>query len=258
MLERAVLPDLRARGGEPAVIASRVLHTWGESESGLNERLDGVIAALDDAGDPTIAFLARGWNGLEVRLTTAPARRPTPRRPCSTEWEAELRERARPARVRRRRRVDGVRRARPAAVAGADARPRRVAHRRARRRPADGDPRRQRRVPRRRRVLRQRGQVRAARRVAGSGGQRAGGRARWPRACSGCSAPTSASASPASPARPSRTTCPSAPCASASPCRPARTPRRCGSAPQREQIRQFAVISSARPAPPPPAMLVAT
>ena len=70
MLERAVLPDLRARGGEPGVIASRVLHTWGESESGLNERLDDVIARLDEAGDPTIAFLARGWNGLDVRLTT--------------------------------------------------------------------------------------------------------------------------------------------------------------------------------------------
>ncbi len=70
MLERAVLPDLRARGGEPGVIASRVLHTWGESESGLNERLDGVIERLDADGDPTIAFLARGWNGLDVRLTT--------------------------------------------------------------------------------------------------------------------------------------------------------------------------------------------
>ena len=45
MLERAVLPDLRARAGESSVIASRVLQTWGESESGLNERLDGMIAA---------------------------------------------------------------------------------------------------------------------------------------------------------------------------------------------------------------------
>ena len=36
------------RAGEPAVIASRVL-TWGESESGLNERLDDVIAGLDAA-----------------------------------------------------------------------------------------------------------------------------------------------------------------------------------------------------------------
>jgi nicotinamide-nucleotide amidase len=70
MLERAVLPDLAHRRGEDVVIASRVLKTWGESESGLNERLDALIARLDEEGDPTIAFLARGWEGLEVRLTT--------------------------------------------------------------------------------------------------------------------------------------------------------------------------------------------
>jgi nicotinamide-nucleotide amidase len=70
MLERAVLPDLGARSGERGVIMSRVLRTWGESESGLNERLDAAIAHLDVEGDPTIAFLARGWEGLEVRLTT--------------------------------------------------------------------------------------------------------------------------------------------------------------------------------------------
>jgi nicotinamide-nucleotide amidase len=70
MLERAVLPDLRARAGEAGIIASRVLKTWGESESGLNERLDDIIARLDVDGDATIAFLARGWEGLEVRLTT--------------------------------------------------------------------------------------------------------------------------------------------------------------------------------------------
>ena len=69
MLERAVLPDLRRRAGAQAVIASRVLRTWGESESGLNERLDGVIARLDAAGNPTLAFLASGWDGLKVRLT---------------------------------------------------------------------------------------------------------------------------------------------------------------------------------------------
>ncbi|HEX9969662.1 MAG TPA: molybdopterin-binding protein, partial [Acidimicrobiales bacterium] len=39
MLERAVLPDLRARAGDASVIVSRTLRTWGESESGLNERL---------------------------------------------------------------------------------------------------------------------------------------------------------------------------------------------------------------------------
>ena len=72
------------------MIASRVLHTWGESESGLNERLDAVIAALDEAGDPTIAFLARGWNGLDVRVTT---RRPDARAAgvVLDEWEAKLR-----------------------------------------------------------------------------------------------------------------------------------------------------------------------
>ena len=43
MLERAVLPDLRRRNGDPSVIVSRTLRTWGESESGLNERLDPVI-----------------------------------------------------------------------------------------------------------------------------------------------------------------------------------------------------------------------
>jgi nicotinamide-nucleotide amidase len=69
MLERAVLPDLRRRGGDTSVIVSRVLRTWGESESGLNERLDPVIADLETAGTPTLAFLASGWEGIKVRLT---------------------------------------------------------------------------------------------------------------------------------------------------------------------------------------------
>ena len=69
MCERAVFPALAERSGEPAVIVSRVLRTWGESESGLGERLAGVIADLDEAGNPTLAFLASGWEGLKVRLT---------------------------------------------------------------------------------------------------------------------------------------------------------------------------------------------
>ncbi len=69
MLARAVLPDLLHRSGEQAVIASRVLRTWGEAESALNERLDGVIAELDAVGNPTLAFLASGWEGIKVRLT---------------------------------------------------------------------------------------------------------------------------------------------------------------------------------------------
>jgi nicotinamide-nucleotide amidase len=70
MMHRAVLPDLRRRSGQDSVIRSRVLRTWGESESGLNERLDDVIAQLEGPDTPTLAFLASGWEGLKVRLTS--------------------------------------------------------------------------------------------------------------------------------------------------------------------------------------------
>lgn len=69
MFARGIIPELQRRDGERFVIASRVLRTWGESESGLNERLDDVIAELDAVGNPTLAFLASGWEGLKVRLT---------------------------------------------------------------------------------------------------------------------------------------------------------------------------------------------
>jgi nicotinamide-nucleotide amidase len=69
MMERAILPDLHHRSGEDGVIVSRVLRTWGESESGLNERLDHVIDRLETPETPTLAFLASGWEGLKVRLT---------------------------------------------------------------------------------------------------------------------------------------------------------------------------------------------
>lgn len=69
MFERAIVPELQRRSGDRSVIASRVLRTWGESESGLAERLGAVIAELDVVGNPTLAFLASGWEGLKVRLT---------------------------------------------------------------------------------------------------------------------------------------------------------------------------------------------
>lgn len=69
MMERVILPDLRARSGDTSVIASRVIRTWGESESGLNERLNPIIAQLEEVGNPTLAFLASGWEGIKVRLT---------------------------------------------------------------------------------------------------------------------------------------------------------------------------------------------
>ncbi|WP_436795515.1 competence/damage-inducible protein A [Actinospongicola halichondriae] len=69
MVERAVLPDLRTRAGEPATIVSRTLRTWGESESGLAERLDDHLRDLDDRGDVTLAFNASGIEGLRLRIT---------------------------------------------------------------------------------------------------------------------------------------------------------------------------------------------
>jgi nicotinamide-nucleotide amidase len=78
MFERAILPDLRVRmaaAGEEGVIASRVLRTWGASESGLAESLQDRIDALDAAGDVTLAFLASGIEGIKVRIT-ARARTP--------------------------------------------------------------------------------------------------------------------------------------------------------------------------------------
>jgi nicotinamide-nucleotide amidase len=89
MLERAVLPDLRRRSGDTSVIASRVLRTWGESESGLDERLRDVIGRLDELGNPTLAFLASGWEGIKVRLT-AKAATPSDARDLLSGWEAEI------------------------------------------------------------------------------------------------------------------------------------------------------------------------
>jgi nicotinamide-nucleotide amidase len=73
MFEREILPDLLRRAGSAATIRSRVLRTWGESESGLNERLHDVIERLEHEGNPTLAFLASGWEGIKVRLTAKSA-----------------------------------------------------------------------------------------------------------------------------------------------------------------------------------------
>lgn len=69
MYQRAILPDLLARSGEVTAIHSRVLRTWGNSESGLNEQLFSIISELEKVGNPTLAFLASGWEGIKVRLT---------------------------------------------------------------------------------------------------------------------------------------------------------------------------------------------
>jgi nicotinamide-nucleotide amidase len=69
MMERAILPDLRNRAGETHVIVSRVLRTWGDSESGLAARLADRIERLEIQGTPTLAFLASGIEGIKIRLT---------------------------------------------------------------------------------------------------------------------------------------------------------------------------------------------
>ncbi len=69
MMRGTILPDLHRRSGETAVIRSRVLRTWGHSESGLAEILGPRIEELDDLGNPTLAFQASGIEGLKVRIT---------------------------------------------------------------------------------------------------------------------------------------------------------------------------------------------
>ena len=69
MVVGTILPDLKRRAGATAVIRSRVLKSWGESESRLAELLSERIEALDRTGNPTIAFQASGIEGLKIRIT---------------------------------------------------------------------------------------------------------------------------------------------------------------------------------------------
>ena len=77
MVNKYVLPDLLERSGERAVIVSRSLKTWGTSESGLAEM---IAERVDQQTNPTIAFLARGIEGIYVRMTAK----------ASTEEEARV------------------------------------------------------------------------------------------------------------------------------------------------------------------------
>jgi len=72
MFERAILPDLVARqvaAGTTSVITSRVLRTWGASESALAEAVASRFDELIGDDRVTIAFLASGIEGIKVRLT---------------------------------------------------------------------------------------------------------------------------------------------------------------------------------------------
>jgi nicotinamide-nucleotide amidase len=69
MVEEAIIPDLQARMGERAVIVSRVLRTWGLAESALAEEIAPRLETLEATGNPTLAFLASGIEGIKVRIT---------------------------------------------------------------------------------------------------------------------------------------------------------------------------------------------
>jgi nicotinamide-nucleotide amidase len=73
MVAGTVIPELRRRAGTESVIRSRTLRTWGQSESGLAELLADRITELDSVGNPTLAFLASGIEGLKVRITAKAA-----------------------------------------------------------------------------------------------------------------------------------------------------------------------------------------
>ena len=70
MVLEDILPDMREKAGITSIIGSKTLRTWGDSESGLSEKLADEIERLDQVGGATIAFLASGIEGLKVRLTT--------------------------------------------------------------------------------------------------------------------------------------------------------------------------------------------
>ncbi len=75
LLERYILPFLRAEVGDTSVVISRLIRTWGESESRVAE----IMADLFDGGrNPTMAFLASSGE-IKIHLTAKAADEPTAR-----------------------------------------------------------------------------------------------------------------------------------------------------------------------------------
>ena len=70
MIDEHVMPVLRdLAGGDDAVMVSRVIRTWGESEAMVGEILDHLF---DSSQNPTVAFLASAGE-IKVRLTARAA-----------------------------------------------------------------------------------------------------------------------------------------------------------------------------------------
>ena len=234
---------------------SRVLRTWGASESGLAEALQGRIDALDAdgetpaAGAVTLAFLASGIEGIKVRIT---ARAPTLAEGTALldleEKEVRVGHRGPTGRhrVRRGRRVHGGRRGGPAVVArGLTLRRGRVAHRRAHRLPSGQCPRRLGLVPGRRGGLPRAGEVRRARACPSARWSPRRPPPPWPKGCAGPPVPTSGWASPGWPGRTTRRGWRRAPSSSGWPYPDGRTEARELRLPgDRERVRQYGAISA--------------
>ncbi len=86
MLDNTVIPALAADG--EGVVASRLLRSWGESESAIGERLGDLY---DSSENPTIAFLASAGE-IKIRIT-AKAGSPAEAAALIAPVEAEVRER---------------------------------------------------------------------------------------------------------------------------------------------------------------------
>jgi nicotinamide-nucleotide amidase len=67
LLDEAVIPFLVGEAGVGGVLVSRLIRTWGESESGIGERLAGLGSV-----NPTVAFLASAGE-IKVRITARAA-----------------------------------------------------------------------------------------------------------------------------------------------------------------------------------------
>lgn len=72
LLQEEILPRLAARGGKSAVLTSRLLRTWGRSESDVAEILDDIYRG---SANPSLAFLASGGE-IKIRLTAKADSRP--------------------------------------------------------------------------------------------------------------------------------------------------------------------------------------
>ena len=199
MFERGILPDLRARmaeAGEEGVIVSRVLRTWGASESGLAESLQGRIDArarrrrcrrrARRLGHPGVSGVGdRGDQGADHRARRHVARGNGASRPRGEGRPGGHRRPTGRHRVRRGRRVHGGRRGHPTDRPWPHARCGGVAHRRTHRLTPGQRPRRLGLVPRGSGGLSRRGEVRRLGCARRPGGLRGRGRRHGPRGMPG-------------------------------------------------------------------------